>query len=96
VAAILVFVTYNHAIILATSLVGSYFFVRGISLYAGGFPNEYLLMKQIKNGVIESEPWTFYVYMGSILVATIICAVVQYRALARMDEYEKHPYEKLR
>ena len=96
VAAVLVFVAYNHAIILATSLVGSYFFVRGISFYAGGFPDEYLLMKLIRNGVITSEPWTFYVYMASILVATIICAVVQYRALARMDEYEKHPYEKLR
>lgn len=96
VAAVLVFVAYNHAIILATSLVGSYFFVRGISLYAGGWPNEYLILKQIKAGVITSEPWTFYVYLASILVATIICAVVQYRALARMDEYEKHPYEKLR
>ena len=53
-AAILVFVAYNHAIILATSLIGSYFFVRGISLYFGGFPNELLLMKQIKNGVITS------------------------------------------
>ena len=47
VAACLVFDAYNHAIILSTSLIGSYFFVRGISLYAGGFPNEFTLMKQI-------------------------------------------------
>ena len=93
VAAVLVFVTYNHAIILATSLVGSYFFVRGISFYAGGFPNEYLLMKQLRNGVLVAEPWTFYAYLGGIVAATIVCAIVQYRALARMDEYEKHPYE---
>lgn len=88
--------TYNHSIILATSLIGSYFFVRGISFYVGGFPNEYLLTKQLRNGVLVAEPWTFYVYLGGILVATIICAIVQYRALARMDEYEKHPYEALR
>jgi energy-converting hydrogenase Eha subunit E len=47
VAAALVFIAYNHAIILSTSLIGSYFFVRGISLYAGGYPNEFTLMKQI-------------------------------------------------
>lgn len=57
VAAALVFVAYNHVIILSTSLVGSYFFIRGISMYAGHFPNEYTLVKDIKSGVIEHEPW---------------------------------------
>lgn len=30
-------------IIISTSLVGSYFFIRGISMFAGGFPNEVTL-----------------------------------------------------
>ena len=79
VAAGLVFVAYNHAIILSTSLIGSYLFVRGISLYAGGFPNEYTLMKELENGVIPVVPMSFYFYLGGIVVSTIICAVVQYK-----------------
>jgi len=93
---VLVFIVYNHAVILCTSLVGSYLFVRGISFYAGGFPNEYLLIKQIKSGMLVSEPLSFYFYLGGILLATIICAIIQYRTLRLMDEYEKHPYERLR
>jgi hypothetical protein len=96
VAGILVFVTYNHAIILSTSLVGSYFFVRGISLYAGGFPDEIIIIKAMRSGVVLEQPFTLWIYLGGILVSFIICAVVQYRQLAKMDEYEKHPYEKLR
>lgn len=96
VAAILVFVAYNHAIILSTSLVGSYFFVRGFSLYIGGFPNEYTFLKQIENGTLSAEPWSFYVYLACIIAGTIVCAIVQYKQLANMTEAEKNPYERLR
>lgn len=86
VCAVLVFVSYNHAIILSTSLIGSYFFVRGISFYAGGFPNEFILMKEIKHGIISTQPWSVWVYLAGIVVATVICAVVQYKQLARMND----------
>jgi len=45
VAALLSLIWYNQAIILATALVGSYFFVRGVGIFAGGFPNEYVLVQ---------------------------------------------------
>lgn len=96
VAGVLVFVAYNHAVILASSLVGSYLFIRGISLYAGGFPDEFLLFKEVKSGMLVNEPLTFYLYLAGVVIATVISAVVQYRALAKMDEDQKHPYEKLR
>ena len=44
VAALLSLIWYNQAIMLATALVGSYFFVRGVGIFAGGFPNEYVLV----------------------------------------------------
>jgi len=44
VLAILAFFSYNHAIILSTSFIGAYFMWRGVSLYAGGFPNEFTLI----------------------------------------------------
>ena len=42
--ALLALVWFNTAILLSTSLVGSYLTARGISLFAGGFPNEYTLI----------------------------------------------------
>lgn len=45
VAAILSFFWYEHVLIIMTSFAGAYMFVRGISFYAGGFPNEFTLAK---------------------------------------------------
>ena len=42
--ALLALVWFNTAILLSTSLVGSYLTARGVSLFAGGFPNEYTLI----------------------------------------------------
>lgn len=42
--ALLALVWFNSAILLSTSLVGSYLTARGVSLFAGGFPNEYTLI----------------------------------------------------
>jgi len=36
---ILAFILFNHIIITTTSFIGSYLFIRGISVFAGGFPN---------------------------------------------------------
>ena len=47
VAAILSFLIYNHVIINATAFIGAYGIWRGVSLYAGGFPNEFELIKQV-------------------------------------------------
>ena len=43
--ALLALVWFNTAILLSTSLVGSYLTARGVSLFAGGFPNEYTLIE---------------------------------------------------
>lgn len=40
IAGILSIFLFNHAIIISTSIAGSYAFIRGISLYAGGYPSE--------------------------------------------------------
>ena len=38
---------FNPAVIFFTALVGSYFTMRGVGLYAGHFTNEYVLINQI-------------------------------------------------
>jgi hypothetical protein len=75
IAAGLSFVFYFHAVILSTSFVGSYFFVRGISLYAGGYPNEWALIEMIKSGAISHISYWFYLYLFFIIVLTVLTAI---------------------
>lgn len=59
--------------IYSTSLIGSYFFIRGISLYAGGFPNEFEL---VSDHPPKIEP-AFYGYCVAIVVCIIGSVYVQ-------------------
>lgn len=45
--AFLSFKWFDKALIFGTSLLGAYSFIRGISLFAGHFPNEILVMQQL-------------------------------------------------
>jgi len=100
-SAMLAFCFYYHAVILATAFVGSYFFVRGISLYVGGFPNEWALMEQIKSGAISHIDYWFYLYLTFILLLFLFSTWVQYcsfrkdRAEGKIDArgHPKHPYD---
>ena len=64
-------------IILLTAFIGSYAFVRGISLYAGGFPSETELHDELEAGLItwKTMPKTYYAYLGGILVVFIASAI---------------------
>merc|ERR1711907_422791 len=79
VCAIVAAVVEKHVIILITSFVGSYCFVRGISLYAGGFPNEAELETDVKDGKINWSSFSkwFYVYLAGIIVMTIFGLIYQ-------------------
>jgi len=54
---------------LITSFIGTYLFVRGISLFVGGFPPEYLIYEMIKSGVGITQ--SFYYYLGGIILGFI-------------------------
>jgi hypothetical protein len=41
--AVLSMIFFDQAVVVGSSIAGSYLFVRGFSLYAGGFPNEFVL-----------------------------------------------------
>ena len=47
------FFIFDYILIGSTSLIGSYAFIRGISLYAGGYPNEFTLAELIKQGLFS-------------------------------------------
>ncbi|KAL4504290.1 hypothetical protein ABPG72_021128 [Tetrahymena utriculariae] len=68
----------SYILILASSLVGAYMIVRGISLYPGGFPNELTVSQQLKNGD-WSFPWYYYLYLAAIIILKVCGGIFQYR-----------------
>jgi hypothetical protein len=73
--AALAFWMFWHVIIVSTSLAGAYSVMRGISIYAGGFPGELEIIDLIKSGKISSMPGSFYGYMAGFLVLAALFAV---------------------
>lgn len=84
------FVISDHVLILMTSFGGSYMLIRGISLYAGGFPNEFTLVEQLQAGDTSAMNNWFYLYMVFILIVAGVAAFVQYRMNRKNDD--KTPY----
>ena len=70
VCAFLAFKTEKLVIMCATAHIGSYLAIRGISMYAGGFPNESALRSELSSGALtwDSFPKTFYAYFAGIIV----------------------------
>ena len=68
-------------VIFATSFIGSYCFIRGISLFAGSFPDEFTIIDLVNNEETEQLKllltWQVYVYLGAIALTTILSIVIQ-------------------
>lgn len=48
--AVLSMVFFDHAVIFCSAILGSFVLVRGISVYTGGYPNEFLMAQQYSSG----------------------------------------------
>ena len=102
IAAALAFCFYYHAVILSTAFAGSYMFVRGISLFAGGFPNMITLIQELESGAAVHIEWWFYLYLVFIVLLFILCTIFQYKHFKKGVEegtydsngHPKHPYDK--
>ena len=68
-------------VIIITGFVGAYALVRGVSLYAGGFPSETQLHDEIASGAVTWATFdkTFYIYLGAIVVGSIVGVWFQFR-----------------
>lgn len=75
----------DASIILSTSLIGSYLAARGISLFAGGFPNEFTLLAQIKSGGVNKVSNWFYAYLAGIVIFTVFSSLIQLSRLQRLN-----------
>jgi hypothetical protein len=92
----LTFCIFDPILITATTLIGAYAFIRGISLYAGGYPNEFNLYEYVEHGQYNSIPWTFYLYLGGFVVFLAFGMVVQCKGYKKDKEADNHPYKRYR
>ena len=76
---ILSFFWYNYILIICTSILGAYLTVRGISLFTGGYPNEFTLFERIRDHDISGVPGTFYAFLAGIIVLIVLGIFIQIR-----------------
>lgn len=78
-------------VIILTAFMGSYGVIRGISLYAGHFPSETELHRELSTGAVTWHTFSkwFYLYLGGIAVLTILSSWFQFRTNGRQDESQR-------
>ena len=85
---------FNIVTIFATALIGAYAVIRGISIFAGGFPNETTIADLVKNDETEQLKnlltWIVYLYLGGWVILFVIGLVVQIKIFAADKEEEKN------
>ena len=50
-------------------------FVRGISIFAGGYPSEFDIAMSITNKSLSETTWTFFLYLVAMIVLAVISIV---------------------
>merc|ERR1711957_787801 len=80
-AAIMAFIMYDHAVIMASVFLGSYAIIIGINCYAGGYINPFTMAEMIKEGLYSEISWVYWGYVAGFVVLVIAGAIVQYRSL---------------
>jgi hypothetical protein len=87
-AFLIAFKIEKSVLILSTSFIGSYFIIRGISMYAGGFPNETEVHSMVKEGLVDwnTFPKVFFAYLAGIVVLTICTTIYQFKKNRGKDD----------
>jgi hypothetical protein len=75
-------------IVYLTSFIGAYALVRGISMFAGSFPNEIFLYQQLTNGAFDGLGYEFYLYLAAMAVAGIAGVLFQ-----KSKGYHEHHHD---
>lgn len=79
-------------LVLSCGISGAYMTIRGLSVFFGGFPNEFELATKLKTGQDTSTGWAFYFYM--ILMAAMAVGGIHYQTkLKNQDQATKDGLE---
>jgi hypothetical protein len=68
-------VFFDNAVIVGSSITGAYMLYRGISVFAGGYPNEFLIYEDYKNNKLTEMPISFIVYTALMSISAVIALV---------------------
>lgn len=75
-------------IVYLTAFIGAYSLIRGISMFAGKYPNEIFIYQQLSNGAFDGLTWEFYAYFASMVVTGILGVLHQ-----RHKGYHEHHHD---
>ncbi len=81
---------FNHILIHATAIFGSFLAVYGIGLVAGRYTNPFTIAELIQNGQLDGLDPVFYAYLAGNLVLYGLGAAYQYRVKNGDDSGETH------
>ena len=94
VFAVLGILFFNYIIVFATALIGAYAVVRGISFFAGGFPNEMTIADLIANNETEQLKdlltWHVYLYLVGLAILFVVGMIVQIKIFKKNKDDDKH------
>ena len=100
---ILAYFLRDYIIIFATSFIGAYAFIRGLSLFLGYFPSEYTVMDLKKRGeddqLHDLITWRVYVYLAFIIISFGLSVYIQLKInkkIKKKKEGEEAPDENLK
>lgn len=84
-------------IIIATSFIGAYAFIRAISIFAGGFPSEYTVM-DLKDNDEDDQlrdllTWKVYVYLVFIVILFGLGIFIQFKLNRKAEAKKKEENE---
>lgn len=77
--AVICLIFYDFAVILGSALWGSYLFMRGISIIAGGWPNEIQVFMNASNGTYGTDTMTtgYFVYLFFVCLFFLVSMIAQ-------------------
>ena len=81
-------------VVYLTALLGAYCLVRGISVFAGGYPNEISMFTQLVQGVFELPP-AYFGYLCGFVVTALVGVVVQHKLGYHEHHHENDEYHKV-
>lgn len=82
---------FDHAVIITSAIFGAYALIRGVSMYAGGFTNEFEIIMATNNGEIGELTTMMWIYLALILLIAIAGMVSQLKD--RSHHLEMYSYK---
>lgn len=92
IGAVLSIKLYKFILVIGTSIIGGFLFIRGIAFYAQGYPNEFELHNEIVSGELDNVPWTVYVYVVSMIICAILSFLWKQKKLKLLSRSKSEGY----